>query len=181
MEDQPTLQTDRLTLRPFTPNDANVLRPLVSEKEIAATTLNIPHPYPDDEAANWIAKHKPNYEDGKAAIFAIILNETEKIIGAISIWLEPNHAHAELGYWIAVPYWNNGYATEAGHAILKYGFKNRDLNRIFAHHMMKNPQSGKVLQKMGMTHEGTLRQHIMKDDEYQNLAIYAITKDKYNP
>ena len=180
MEAQPVLLTDRLSLRAFSLDDAAEVRPLVSEKEIAATTLSIPHPYPDGEAENWISKHKPFYDEGKAVTFAIILSETGKIVGSISIWMDHKHAHAELGYWIGKPYWNNGYATEAGNAILSYGFKVRDLNRIHAHHMMKNPQSGKVMQKMGMTHEGTLRQHVMKDGEYQDLAIYAITKDMYD-
>ncbi len=181
MEDQPVLQTERLTLRAFALDDANVIIPLVSEKEIAATTLSIPHPYPADEAAKWISKTIEKYQEGVAAAFAIILKETGKIVGSFSIWIKHKHAHAELGYWIAKPYWNNGYATEAGHAILKYGFNDRNLNRIHAHHMTKNPQSGKVMQKMGMAYEGTLRQHVLKDGEYQDLAIYAITKDQYNP
>jgi len=180
MADQPTLQTDRLTLRPFTLDDANEVRPLVGEKEIAATTLNIPHPYPDGAAENWISKHKEQYQEGKAATFAIILSETGKIIGAIGLGIKRKHAHAEMGYWVGKPYWNNGYATEAGHAILRYGFKSCDLNRIHAHHMTKNPQSGRVMQKMGMSYEGTLRQHVMKDGEYQDLAIYAITRDQYD-
>jgi len=181
MADQPTLKTDRLTLRPFALDDANVLRPLVGDKDIAATTLSIPHPYPDGEAERWISKTHEKYQEGIAAAFAIILNDTGKIVGSISIWIEHKHSHAELGYWIGKPYWNNGYCTEAGQAILSYGFKERDLNRIHAHHMTKNPQSGKVMQKMGMSYEGTLRQHVMKDGKYQNLAIYAITKDQYNP
>jgi len=180
MEDQPVLQTERLTLRALALDDANVLLPLVGEKEIAATTLSIPHPYPAEEAAKWITKTIEKYEEGVAAAFAIILKETGKIVGSISIWMDHKHNNAELGYWIGKPYWNNGYATEAGKAILNYGFKDRDLNRIHAHHMIKNPQSGKVMQNMGMAYEGTLRQHVMKDGEYQDLAIYAITKDQYD-
>lgn len=180
MADQPALKTDRLTLRPFTLDDVVEVRPLVSEREIAATTLNIPHPYPAGEAENWISKHKPFYDEGKAVTFAIILSETGKLLGAIGLGIKRKHSHAEMGYWIGKPYWNKGYCTEAAREILNYGFKMLDLNRIHSHYMTKNPQSGRVMQKMGMSYEGTLRQHVMKDGEYQDLAIYAITKDQYN-
>ena len=60
---------------------------------------------------------------------------------------------AELGYWIGVPWWNRGYATEAGRALLDFGFGTLGLHRIMAHHMMRNPASGRVMQKLGMTRD----------------------------
>ncbi len=180
MTAQPTVHTDRLTLRPFTLDDVAQLRPLVGEKEIAATTMTIPHPYPDGEAERWIGTHQPRFEEGKAATFAVTLRESGELIGAIGLSIKREHSHAEMGYWIGKPYWNKGYATESTQALLQYGFETLGLNRIFAHHMTKNPPSGRVMQKIGMTFEGTLPQHIRKGDGFEDLALYGITRNQYD-
>jgi RimJ/RimL family protein N-acetyltransferase len=180
MTAQPTVHTDRLTLRPFTLDDVAQLRPLVGEKEIAATTMTIPHPYPDGEAERWIGTNQPRFEEGKAATFAVTLRESGELIGAIGLSIKREHSHAEMGYWIGKPYWNKEYATEATQALLRYGFDTLGLNRIFAHHMTKNPQSGRVMQKIGMTYEGTLPQHVRKGNGFEDLALYGITRNQYD-
>ena len=180
MAAQPTLHTDRLTLRPFTLDDVAQLRPLVGEKEIAANTMTIPHPYPDGEAERWIGTHQPKFDEGKAAVFAVTLRDSDVLVGAIGLSIKREHSHAEMGYWIGKPYWNKGYATESTQALLRYGFETLDLNRIFGHHMTKNPPSGRVMQKIGMTYEGTLPQHIRKGDGFEDLAIYGITRNQYD-
>ena len=179
MTAQPTLHTDRLTLRPFTLDDVAQLRPLVSEKEIAATTMTI-YPYPDGEAERWIGTHQPRFEEGKAATFAVTLRDSDVLVGAIGFSIKREHSHAEMGYWIGKPYWNKGYATESTQALLRYGFETLGLNRIFAHHMTKNPPSGRVMQKIGMTYEGTLPQHLRKGDGFEDLALYGITRNQYD-
>ena len=85
-----------------------------------------------------------------------------------------------MGYWIGKPYWTKGYASESTRALLQYGFDTLGLNRIFAHHMTKNPQSGRVMQKIGMTYEGTLPQHIRKGDDFEDLTLYGITRNQYD-
>lgn len=176
----PTLQTDRLTLRPFTLGDAADVQRLAGEKEIAATTMTIPHPYPDGAAEEWIAKDQPRFDEGKVANFAVTLRESGELIGAIGLSIKREHSHAEMGYWIGKPYWNKGYASESTRALLQYGFNTLGLNRIFAHHMTKNPASGRVMQKIGMTFEGTLPEHIRKYDRFENLALYGITRNQYD-
>ena len=101
------------------------------------------------------------------------------LIGIIA--LEFNHLArlAELGYWLGVPYWNKGYATEAARAVVEYGFKVLRLNRIQARHMTNNPASGRVLQKLGMAYEGTHRQATRRFGAYQDLAVYAILRSEY--
>jgi len=180
MAEQLTLHTERLTLRPFTLDDVPALRPLVGEKEIAATTMTIPHPYPDGEAERWIGTHQPKFDEGKATVFAVTLRDSGELIGAVGLVIKREHSHAEMGYWIGKPFWNKGYGTECGAALLECGFKTLDLNRIFAHHMTKNPQSGRVMQKIGMTYEGTLPQHVRKGDGFEDLALYGITRNQYD-
>ncbi len=71
--------------------------------------------------------------------------ETDELIGAIGLTLSKKYDHAEMGYWIGVPFWGKGYCTEAAKIVLQYGFEELKLNRIFAHHMTNNPASGKVM------------------------------------
>jgi RimJ/RimL family protein N-acetyltransferase len=77
-----------------------------------------------------------------------------------------------------VPYWGNGYATEAGQSVVRYGFEQIKLNRIFAHHFRHNPASGKVLRKLGMKYEGCMRQHVLKSGQFIDLELYAILREE---
>ena len=78
-----------------------------------------------------------------------------------------------------MPYWNRGYATEAARAMLTFGFEVLELNRIFAEYYARNPASGRVMQKIGMTHEGMLRQHMFKDDRFEDSVVYGILRSEW--
>ena len=172
---QPILRTDRLTLRPFTPADAPAVQALAGAYEVAVSTLVIPHPYPDGAAEEWIATHRDDFERGRIHHFAI---DDGQLTGAMALILKGDGI-GEIGYWIGVPFWGRGYATEAAREIVRYGFESLDLNRIFACHYTRNPASGRVLQKAGMTYEGTLRQHWKKWDEYVDLAFYGVLRGEW--
>ncbi|MCK4872635.1 MAG: GNAT family N-acetyltransferase [Phycisphaerales bacterium] len=173
MAQLPTIQTDRLTLRPFTLDDAPVVRLRAGRTEIAATTLNIPHPYEEGMAEQWIGTHQQAFDDGRGLTLAITIRETGTLVGAVGLGVSKPHDRAELGYWIAVEQWGNGYATEASLSLVRYGFETMKMNRIDAHHFTVNPASGRVMQKTGMTCEGTLRQYVRKGDTYHDIAMYA--------
>lgn len=177
---QPTITTERLLLRPYTLADAPAVQRIVSDREVAATTLAIPHPYPENGAIEWIASIEPKWAEGSGAVFAITLASTGEVIGSIDLRVKPEHRHAEMGYLIARPHWGNGYVTEAARATLEFGFETIKLNRIYAHHMTHNPASGSVLRKVGMRYEGTMRQHIIKWGEARDIAFYGITRDEYD-
>ena len=180
MKQQPILETERLLLRPFEMSDAADVQRLAGDKAIADKTLNIPHPYEDGMAEEWIATHQPGFDSGELANFAVVLSHASELIGALGVRIIPQFDRAELGYWIGKPYWGNGYCTEAGHAILEYGFPELKLNRIHASHMTRNPASGKVMQKLGMIHEGRSRQHAKKWDVFEDLELYGILRDEWN-
>ena len=154
MKERPSLETERLLLRPFTLADAPEVQRLASDKEIAATTLNIPHPYAEGMAEQWIATHQERYDMNELVNFAITRRGDNALLGAIGLVLSLPHKRAEMGYWIGKPYWKHGYATEAAKAVLRYGFEVLKLNRIHASHFAGNPASGRVMQKIGMQHEG---------------------------
>lgn len=164
------LRTERLVLRLFAAADAPEVQRLAGVREVALNTLNIPYPYPDGAAEAWIAKHG----SGPEVTFAI--EHDEQLIGAVGLVVDRMHDRAELGYWIGVPFWGHGFATEAARAMVRYGFDEQSLNRIVAHAFSRNPASGRVLQKIGMTREGVLRQHFKKWGEYVDVDCYALLR-----
>ena len=172
----PTIQTQRLILRSLTIADAPEVQRLASDRDIAATTLSIPHPYEDGMAEAWIETHPEAYEKGKAVFFAITLRDNGILCGAIGLGIDKENNNAELGYWVGKPYWGKGYCTEAAKAIVQYGFETLGLHRIHAAHFARNLASGRVMQKIGMHLEGCKRQHILKWGNFEDLVLYGILK-----
>lgn len=161
-------------------DDAPVVQRLAGAREIADTTLTIPHPYPDGAAEEWIRTHEEAWNRRERATFAIT-SEPDGLIGAIGLDLALSHGRAELGYWVGRPFWNRGYATEAVRAVIAFGFETLGLNRIWARHLTRNPASGRVMVKAGMRFEGILRQHVIKWERPEDLAAYAIVRAEYTP
>lgn len=176
----PTIETDRLTLRPFRLSDAIDIQGLAGERDIADTTMTIPHPYEDGMAEEWIAGQEAACNAGKSITLAIVLRSDECLVGAIGLKIEREHDKAELGYWVGKPFWNCGYATEAARALLGYGFVELQLNRIHAAHMARNPASGRIMEKLGMLYEGTARQALKKWGRHEDLVSYAILREDWS-
>ena len=174
MAPQATIETARLVLRPFELADAPQVQRLAGVRDIADTTLHIPHPYPDGAAAEWIKTHASVWERGAGVTCAVTLRDTTELIGAIGLVISQQSSWGELGYWVAVPYWNRGYCTEAARALLALGFCELRLHRIQARHLTRNPSSGRVMQKIGMQLEGVHREAVRKWDRFEDLAVYGI-------
>lgn len=176
MKQRPTLRTARLTLRPFTLDDAPAVQQLAGAYEVALNTLMIPHPYPDGKAEEWIGTHQDDFDQDRIIHFAL---DDGQLVGAMALILKPDQDMAEIGYWVGVPFWNRGYTSEAAAEVMRYGFEERGLNRIYAAHFARNAASGKVMQKLGMKHEGTIRQHEKKWGEYQDIVFYGILRSEW--
>jgi|SRR6516164_495548 len=174
----PILRTDRLVLRSFNLVDAPEIQRLAGHRDIAATTMRIPHPYEDGMAEKWLASIERSFEKGEAIVWAITRKKDGQLLGATGLEIRAEDERAELGYWIGKPYWGQGYCTEAARAVVQYGFEYLRLNRIKAHHFAQNPASGRVLQKIGMIREGRLVQEIKKWGEFVDLEIYGIVRPK---
>ena len=179
----PELRTARLLLRPFRAGDGPAVERLVGAREVADTTLTIPHPYPAGAAEAWIATQAPAWAGGERVTLAVCEaaddGDDAPLVGAIGLQLVPEHAHAELGYWIAVERWNRGYATEAGHAILALAFDTLGLHRVQARHFTRNAASGRVMQKLGMRYEGMQRGALRRWGVFEDVALYAILADDW--
>lgn len=177
-DQQPTITTRRIVLRPFTQDDASEVQRLAGNRAIAATTLNIPHPYEDGVAEVWIGAHREKFESREAAVFAIILRESGTLMGAIGIVVK-EHDRGEIGYWLGQPYWNHGYTTEAARALIAFGFRELLLNKITASHIAGNTASGRVMEKAGLKYEGCSPQHVKKWGRYEDLKFFGILKDDF--
>lgn len=175
----PTLDTQRLQLRKFELSDAPYIRELAGAREMAKTTF-LPHPYKDGEAERWIMSQFEDFKHNRLVNFAIVLKETNALIGSMGLQLELLHQRAQLGFWIGLPYWNKGYCTEAAQEVIAFGFEKLHLNRIYATHFGTNPASGRVLKKIGMNHEGTQRQHFIRFGQAEDAEMYGIMKGCYN-
>ena len=179
MRTAPPLLTERLLLRSFTLEDAADIQCLAGEFDVASTLTNMPHPYEDGMAEEWMQTCSDKYENDEALNFAITRRTDKKLIGGIELRLDPENENGELGYWIGKPYWNCGYATEAAKVVVAYGFEVLKLNRIHAKHFKRNPASGRVLKKIGMRYEGCLRQHIKKWGNFEDLIGYGMLKSEF--
>ncbi len=177
---QPTLTTARLSLRAFAAADAPELRRLAGQRLVADTTISIPHPYPAGEAERAIARFASEFVEGKGVHFAITLRGDGSLIGAIGLRdISAEHSAAELGFWITPSCQGRGYASEAVPAVVAYGFDGLGLNRVYAHHMTRNPASGRVLEKAGFRREGLHRQAVCKWGVYEDVVAMALLFDDW--
>ncbi len=177
--EQPVLETERLILSPFVDDDAQRLSELAGDKAVSDTTLRIPYPYDVTEALEWIRTHAKIRERELALYYAVILKDSGELIGSAGIDIELPHGRAELGYWTGREFWRNGYATEASAKLLSHSFAVLKLHKVSAHVFASNLASGRVLEKLGMSREGHLRDHIRKSDVWEDIIEYGILEDEY--
>ena len=144
----PVLETKRLTLRAPCLEDAKTVSMLANDRRIAENAARIPHPYKMSDAESFIAAANAN--DGEAA-FLITLRD-RSVIGACGVTTLADQP--ELGYWLGLPYWGKGYATEALHALIDYAFTDLAHAALQAGARVTNPASRRVLEKCGFQWTG---------------------------
>ncbi|MHC5218098.1 GNAT family N-acetyltransferase [Enterococcus sp. LJL128] len=145
------LETERLVLRPVTLADASDMFEYASDEETVVYVFPLHQRLEDTEAA--IADYFMSNPLGK---YGIELKENKKLIGAIDLRVEPANKIAEIGYSLSRKYWGYGLVPEACEALLELGFEKLQLIRIFAKHDEENPNSGRVMDKIGMKEEGRI-------------------------
>ena len=136
---------------------------------------SFPFPYTEKEAIEWL--NMVCYQNPELN-FAIA-NENE-LIGGIGLMLQPDvyRFSAEIGYWLAEPYWGKGIATAALRAMTKYAFENFNFNRLFAGVFEGNKQSMKVLEKAGYKLEGRYRKSVYKEGKFKDQFMYSILREE---
>jgi len=133
-----------------------------------------PHPYTLEDAHSWIALTRRESPEQNFAIAS-----DREVIGGIGLKLRDDvyRRTAEIGYWLAEPYWGRGIATAALQALTGYAFEQFDLVRIDAGVFEWNPASCRVLEKAGYEREARLRRSVVKDGRIIDRLIYARLRD----
>lgn len=173
------LETNRLILNRFNETDAEKVALLAGDIRVVEMTAAIPYPYETSMAVSWIQNHQRELEEESNSIYAIRLKITGELIGCINLAISPKHKRGVLGYWIGHDFWGNGYCTEALLEIIKFGFEEKKLNRIWAQHKTINIASGRVMEKAGMKHEGIMREHYKQGDRFLDMSTKSILFGEY--
>ncbi|MDE2967877.1 MAG: GNAT family protein [Chloroflexota bacterium] len=162
-------------IRRFQPDDAQPLAEAADNRKIWRNMRDsFPHPYTLTDAQEWIAL---TMQESPAQNFAIA--STAQVVGGIGLRLRSDvfRRSAEIGYWLAEPFWGRGIATAALRALTEHAFEQFNLVRIDASVYEWNPASARVLEKAGYTFEARLARSIYKDGQIVDRLIYAKLRD----
>jgi RimJ/RimL family protein N-acetyltransferase len=180
MIERAVLETPRLRLRPLELSDTPAIQKAAGAREIADTMISIPHPYPAGEAERYVARQQAEREAGLSVTFTIEQKVEGWFYGLVEVRdIDRDHSQGELSFWLAVEAWGRGYMTQVVQAVVPYAFKGLGLNRLYAYHMLRNPASGRVLEKNGFKQEGLLRQRVQKWGRFEDVALWAILRQEW--
>jgi RimJ/RimL family protein N-acetyltransferase len=162
-----------ILLRMLTLADAPRVADLCGDWEVAQMTALIPHPYSLEMAQSFITACREACEVGPMPTYAIARAEDGALVGAIGITSTPEGGES-LGYWVGRTHWGNGYATAAGRAMLALAFSRLEIDAMTAIHLVRNPASGRVMAKCGMTEvRREMRPHRGEVEEFRIWRIDA--------
>ena len=175
----PELETEDLILRKPRMRDAKDIFRYASDPEVARYVLWEPH-RSVSETASFVRDLRVRIRAGYPSSWVVTFRETGLVIGTIGfVWYSTDNNAAELGYSFSREYWNHGYATQALRVVIDCLFSSLPLNRLEAQHDVRNPASGRVMQKCGLTQEGILRGRIMNKGEYIDTALYSVLRSDW--
>ena len=162
-------------LSPLKMDDRDALVEHLVCKEIYDMTLSIPYPYKAADADDWIEKNHAELQYNDKPLVMAIREASGKCIGNIG-FMKPVNGEAELGYWLAKPYWGRGIVTEAAKAMCKRGFEIHGFKTIWATTVIGNSGSMRVLEKVGFKNEGQLKKPKLKDGKEICLIGWSLRK-----
>ncbi len=172
------LETSRLILQYYQQRDAARIAQLANNKELAQV-LGFPSPYEFKHAQEWIQMQPDLINRGIEYPLTIWTKDHPELIGTITIRIDRKNHKGEIGYWLGREYWSKGYATEAVKEIMKFGFNEIMLNKVWASTLAKNIGSINVLLKVGMKKEGTLKQNRLLMGIYEDVDVFGLVRDEY--
>ncbi|HET9627193.1 MAG TPA: GNAT family protein [Kofleriaceae bacterium] len=177
----PTLTTARLVLRELRPGDASAVAAGAGDPRVAQHLIQVPTPYPIALARNWIVHRIDWWTMGRGVTYAITAaGAPQQLLGTVSLRKYVRDRRAELGYWLAASAWGQGFASEATRAALDFGFRELALARVYAQVLAGNRASLRVLDKLGMVHEGVKRQHVYKAQQLHDVVLYGLLRDEWS-
>jgi ribosomal-protein-alanine N-acetyltransferase len=162
------------------PGDKSALLEHFRAKEIYDTTLNIPYPYSEADADRWLGRRIEAAESQGTEVTFAIRQDDGKLIGAVGAdSFKPGASHrAEIGYWLARPFWGQGIMTDAVRAYVRYAFDELEVVRLTAHVFEFNVGSARVLEKNGFKLEGRLRKHFRKGERLHDAFYFGLLREE---
>lgn len=174
----PTLTTKHLILRCISMWDAEDMYDYAKEEQTTEYLLWSPHKSLT-ETREHIAFMKDGYRKGTCYDYAVILSESDTMIGTCGfVYVDNENKKAEVGYVLHPQHWGKGYGTEALQAVIDYGFHTLDLHRIEARYMIENIASRTVMKKAGMTFEGVLRKSLFVKGKFRDIGVCSILRSE---
>jgi len=177
----PTLQTERLLLRPVTPDDAQAVFDYASNPNVTRFTLFETHQTIDE--SRWFINDyaRSRYSCKEPDPFALVFKaEPNRMIGALGVhWASQPNGTMEMGYAIGEPYWGRGLVVEAAAAVMRFVFTEYAVERLQARVFVGNDSSERVLQKLGFTREGVLRSLIFRRGAWHDLVVYSLLRQEW--
>jgi ribosomal-protein-alanine N-acetyltransferase len=174
--------TERLILRPFSPNDLANVHEYASDAEVCKYMVYGPNT--PEETKKFL--EMAIQESGKVPCvnlhLAIVLPASNELIGACGLdSVSLKNLDGDLGYCLKKNKWNAGYATEAARALIEYGFREMNLHRIHATCRPANLASANVLIKLGMQKEGHLREHRLIRGSWEDSFLFSVLRQEWKP
>ena len=150
----------------------------LNDRDIYERTFRIPFPYTEYNADEWLALYAKATElHGQPAHFAIRTDDDALIGGCGLNDVEIGKSHrAEVGYWLAKPFWGRGIITAVVQRVCQHAFEEFGLVKITAHVFTHNPASARVLEKCGFVQEGLLRKQFLKDGQFIDVKLFALLR-----
>lgn len=172
--------TERLIIREYKKSDIDDFLEVVRQPELYSTTYGIPREYSRKRAKNWLKFVKNNIRTMQSYEFGMFLKDDERYLGNVGlINVSTVHNHADISYYIDINFQNMGFTTEAAREMLCFGFKTLGLEKISGLCMSINPASRRVMEKIGMKYEGTMRNDLLKDGVYYDIDRLSILRKEY--
>ena len=172
---QRTLATARLVLRPFNLADAASVQRLAGDARIARGTTAVPHPYADSVAEAWIGGQSAAYDTRREIVFAVVERQSEAVVGAVSLLnISARHARAELGFWIGVAFWSQGFCSEAVREVVRFGQDDLQITKFVGRCLAWNSASAAVMRKAGFELEGRLIKQELREGMYVDQLVFGL-------
>ena len=171
----PYLQTKRLELVDINQSHLTDYYKIFKDERIAKYYNIIPFKN-EEEAQKYIDWFQSRYKDKSGIRWGIKLKDNTGIIGTAGFNNYHRNHRANLGYDLHVDFWNHGYITEALSEILNFGFEMLGINRIEAEVMQGNASSERVLEKLGFTNEGVLRDWMYWNEKHYDMTMFALLR-----
>lgn len=174
------IKGNRINLRKLKQSDAKSIYKHVNDLEIIRYTL-MPWPYKKKDAESFIPYTHSQMKKKEAYELGIEWKETGEVIGMIGLMkIDLENKKAEIGYWLGKEYWRKGIMSEAGAMMLRFGFKELKLHRVYAKIFHPNKPSAKFLESLGFQYEGRLRQSIKRRGKWMDDLVYGLLEGEFN-